>query len=385
MAEESDVERTEPASARRLEQAREEGQVPHSRELAAFLVLLASVSGFWTMGGWFSQHATAIMRTGLSFGRAEAFDSHAMGNTFLTLSWQALSLAAPVFLLCIAAAIAAPFLMGGAVFSPKGLALDFSRLDPLSGFGRIFSVKGVAEMVKAILKAALVGAVTYWVVVHQTGALFALFTQSLDTGFRSFVNLLLLAAAALVFGVGLIAGIDVPFQLWQYYSKMRMTKEELRQESKESEGDPQVKARIRRQQRELAKKRMMSEVPTADVVVTNPSHYAVALKYDSQNMSAPQVVAKGMNLIAQTIRELAQDNGVPLLEAPPLARALYRHTDIGDQVPAALYTAVAEVMAYVYQLNQFMAGDGKMLAPRPPVSLPVPAAMDPGALEMVPQ
>ena len=232
---------------------------------------------------------------------------------------------------------------------------------------------------------ALVGAVTYWVVVHQTGALFALFTQSLDTGFRSFVNLLLLAAAALVFGVGLIAGIDVPFQLWQYYSKMRMTKEELRQESKESEGDPQVKARIRRQQRELAKKRMMSEVPTADVVVTNPSHYAVALKYDSQNMSAPQVVAKGMNLIAQTIRELAQDNGVPLLEAPPLARALYRHTDIGDQVPAALYTAVAEVMAYVYQLNQFMAGDGKMLAPRPPVSLPVPAAMDPGALEMVPQ
>lgn len=385
MAEESDVERTEPASGRRLEQAREEGQVPQSRELAAFLVLFASVSGFWTMGGWFSQHATAIMRGGLSFGRAAAFDSHAMGNTFLALSWQALALAAPLFLLCIAAAIATPFLMGGAVFSPKGLALDFSRMNPLSGFGRIFSVQGVAEMIKAILKAFLVGAVTYWVVVHQVGTLFALFTQPLNAGFKSFVNLLLMAAATLVAGVGLIAGIDVPFQLWQYYSKMRMTKEELRQESKESEGDPQVKARIRRQQREMAKKRMMSEVPTADVVVTNPSHYAVALKYDSQNMSAPQVVAKGMNLIAQKIRELALDNGVPLLEAPPLARALYRHSDIGDQVPAALYTAVAEVMAYVYQLNQFMAGGANLLAPQPPVSLPVPTELDPGAFEAVPQ
>ncbi|HUY02915.1 MAG TPA: flagellar biosynthesis protein FlhB [Rhodocyclaceae bacterium] len=385
MAEESDLERTEPASGRRLEQAREEGQVPQSRELAAFLVLLASVSGFWTMGGWLSRHAAVIMRRGLSFGRDAAFDSHAMGNAFMAVSWQALMLAAPLFLLCIVAAIATPFLMGGAVFSPKGLALDFSRLDPLAGLGRIFSVQGVAEMVKAILKALLVGAVTYWVVVHQVGTLFALFSQSLDTGLQSFVKLLLLSAVAMVVGVGLIAGIDVPFQLWQYYSKLRMTKEELRQESKESEGDPQVKARIRRQQREMVKKRMMSEVPTADVVVTNPSHYAVALKYDSQNMSAPQVVAKGMNLIAQTIRELALDNGVPLLEAPPLARALYRHSDIGDQVPAALYTAVAEVMAYVYQLNQFMAGDGKLLAPQPPLSLPVPAAMDPGAREMAPQ
>jgi len=385
VAEESDLERTEPASGRRLERAREEGQVPQSRELAAFLVLLASVSGFWTMGAWFSQHAAAIMRRGLSFGREAAFDSHAMGNTFATLSWQALTLAAPVFLLCLAAAIATPFLMGGAVFSPKGLVLDFSRLNPLAGLGRIFSIQGVAEMVKAVLKAALVGAVTYWVVVHQVGSLFALLSLPLDAGLQSFASMLLASAVALVVGVGLIAGIDVPFQLWQYYSRMRMTKEELRQESKESEGDPQVKARIRRQQRELARKRMMSEVPTADVVVTNPSHYAVALKYDSQKMSAPQVVAKGMNLIAQKIRELAAENGVPLLEAPPLARALYRHSEIGDQVPAALYTAVAEVMAYVYQLNQFMAGDGKLLAPQPPVSLPVPAAMDPGAFEAAPQ
>lgn len=382
MAEESDLERTEPASSRRLEQGREEGQVPQSRELAAFMVLLASVAGFSTMGGWLSHHAVGIMRRGLSFGRDAAFDGHAMGNAFAALSWDALLLAAPLFLLCIAAAVATPFLMGGAVFSPKALAFDFSRLDPQKGLGRIFSVQGVAEMVKAVLKALLVGVIVYWVIRHEEGALFALLSLPIESGLASFAAMLLFSALALVAGVALIAAIDVPFQLWQYHSKMRMTKEELRQESKESEGDPQMKARIRSQQRELARKRMMTEVPKADVVVTNPSHYAVALKYDSKNMSAPQVVAKGMNLIAQKIRELAEENGVPLLEAPPLARALYRHSDIGDQVPAQLYTAVAEVMAYVYQLHQFLADGGRnMLAPQPPGMLPVPAEMDPGAPE----
>ncbi len=382
MAETSDLERSEPASSRRLEQGREEGQVPQSRELAAFMVLMSSVAGFWMMGDWFAQHAAGIFRKGLSFGREAAFDSHAMGNSFTALSWDALLLAAPIFLLCIAAAIATPFLMGGAVFSPKALGFDFSRLNPQKGLGRIFSVQGVAEMVKAILKAFLVGVILYWVVRHEQADLFALLSLPIESGLASFASMLLLAALALVVGVALVAGIDVPFQLWQYYSKMRMTKEELRQESKESEGDPQVKARVRRQQRELAKKRMMSEVPKADVVVTNPSHFAVALKYDSRNMSAPEVVAKGMNLIAQRIRELAEEHGVPLIEAPPLARALYRHSDVGDQVPAQLYTAVAEVMAYVYQLHQFLADGGRnLLEPRLPAVLPVPAEMDPGVPE----
>ena len=382
MAETSDLERSEPASNRRLEQGREEGQVPQSRELAAFMVLMSSVAGFWMMGGWFSHHAAGIFRKGLSFGRDAAFDSHAMGNAFTTLAWDALLLAAPIFLLCIAAAVATPFLMGGAVFSPKAMGFDFSRLNPQKGLGRIFSVQGVAEMVKAILKALLVGVILFWVARHEEGALFALLSLPIESGLASFADMLLIAALALVVGVALIAGIDVPFQLWQYYSKMRMTKEELRQESKESEGDPQVKARVRRQQREMAKKRMMSEVPKADVVVTNPSHYAIALKYDSKTMNAPEVVAKGMNLVAQKIRELAEEYGVPLVEAPPLARALYRHSDLGEQVPAQLYTAVAEVMAYVYQLHQFLVDGGRSLfEPRLPATLPVPAGMDPGVPE----
>ena len=378
MAEDSDLERTEPASSRRLEQAREDGHVPRSRELGAFTVLLASVAGFWMMGGWMTHHASDILRHGLSFGREAAFDGHAMGNIFLSLSWQAIELAAPLFVLCVAASILTPFAMGGIIFSPKAFAFDFSRLDPLSGIGRIFSMQGLGEMIKAILKAVLIGFVTYWVVAHHADALFALLSQPLESSLHAFGNLLLLAALALVLGVALIAGIDVPFQLWQFYSRMRMTKEELRQESKESEGDPQMKARIRSAQRELARKRMMSEVPKADVVVTNPSHYAVALKYDSKKMAAPQVVAKGMGLIAQRIREIAADNNVPVIEAPPLARALYRHADLGEQVPAALYTAVAEVLAYIYQLNQFMAGGAHLHEPQPPTGLTVPPGMDPG-------
>jgi flagellar biosynthetic protein FlhB len=178
----------------------------------------------------------------------------------------------------------------------------------------------------------------------------------------------------------------VPFQLWQYYDRLKMTREELRQEHKEMEGDPQLKARIRSQQREIARRRMMSEVPKADVVVTNPTHFAVALKYDSATMAAPKIVAKGMNLVALRIRELAAENKVPVLEAPPLARALHRHAEIGDQVPAGLYTAVAEVMAYVYQLNQFMASGGALLPPELPGAIAVPTDLDPGAPdELVPE
>ncbi len=381
MAEDSDLERTEPASSRRLEQAREEGRVPQSRELAAFLVLLASIGGFWMFGGWLVQHASALLRKGLTFGHGAAFDSHAMGNALASLSWDALFLASPLFLLALVGAVASPVLLGGLIFSTKSMAPDFARINPLTGMGRIFSMQGVAELVKAILKAALVGSVVYWVVVRQQGALFALLGQPIETGLASFGQMVLFATLALVGGVALVAAIDVPFQLWQYYSKLRMTREEVRQEGKEQEGDPQVKARIRSQQREMARRRMMTEVPKADVVVTNPTHFAVALKYDSKQMAAPKVVAKGMNQIAQNIRELAAEHAVPLLEAPPLARALYRHCDIDEQIPAPLYTAVAEVMAYVYQLSQYLANNGQdLLPPTPPRDLVVPSEMDPGAV-----
>lgn len=380
MAEESDLEKTEPPSTRRLEKARAEGQVPQSRELMAFLVMASAVGGFWVLGGWFAHKAGGMLRQGLSFGREAAFNPDAMTSSFAALSWDALVLAAPLFLLTIIAALATPVALGGWVFSPQALTLKPERMNPIKGVQRMVSWHSLGELVKAILKALLIGGVIYWVVQRQQGPLFALVMQPMDTALTSFGHMVIFAAAALVAGLAAIALVDVPFQLWRYYAGLRMTKEELRQEMKELEGDPQLKARIRSQQREMARRRMMAEVPKADVVVTNPTHFAVALKYDRERMGAPAVVAKGMNLVAQRIRDVAVEHKVPVVEAPPLARALYRNTDIGDQIPTALYTAVAEVLAYVYQLGQFLAPGARTVAPQPPTDIAVPEGMDPGEL-----
>ena len=376
VADDSDLERTEPASQRRLEQAREEGQVPQSRELSTFLVLIAGAGGIWVLGNWFTERIGAVLRHGLMLDRKAAFDSQAMGTRLVELSGDALVTLLPLFLLLLVAAVAGPFVMGGRVFAPKALSPDFTRLDPLTGLGRMFSLHGLAELVKAVAKTLLIGGVVMWVVRHEHESLFALLGQPVEAGLDAFARMLLFAALATVAGLALVAAMDVPFQLWQYYSKLRMTKEEARQEAKEMEGDPQVKARIRSQQREMARRRMMSEVPKADVVVTNPTHFAVALRYDAQRDGAPRVVAKGAGLVAQKIRALAAEHAVPVLEAPSLARALHRHTDIGDSIPGALYTAVAEVMAWVYQLNAYLKQGG--LPPPSPQGITVPEGLDPG-------
>ena len=360
MAEDSDLEKTEPASARRLEQAREEGQVPQSRELSAFLVLMAGSGALWVTGGWLSQRIAGAVRQGLSFGRETVFDPAALPTLLLEQAW---------------AALAGPLMLGGLNFSSKALAADWMRLDPLKGFGRMFSTYSAGELVKAILKSLLVGGVVVWVVQHDREAIFALMGQPLEAGMQSMSRLVLFSTLVIVGAMFLIVAVDVPFQLWQYHRRLRMTKEEVRKEMKELEGDPQLKARIRSQQREIARRRMMAAVPKAQVVVTNPTHFAVALAYD-EKLPAPRVVAKGRGVVAQKIREIAEAHGVPLLEAPPLARALYAHTELDDIIPAALYRAVAEVMAYVYQLNAYLAGGGR--APQAPAALPVPAELDPG-------
>lgn len=384
MAEESDLEKTEPASSRRLEQAREEGNLPQSRELAAFLVLAAGMGALWSMSGWLSSRTTVLLRDGLTISRTAVFDPNFMFNTFVHQATEGLVILMPIFVLTIVGAIAGPIMIGGWNVSSKALEFNFERLNPLNGIKRIFSMQGVAEMVKAILKSLLVGIVIYWVVRHEQDQLFTLMAMPIEIGIPHAVSELLSASLMIVGGMALIAAIDVPFQLWQYYAKLRMTKEELRQEGKEQDGNPEVKGQIRRQQREMAKRRMMQDVPTADVVVTNPTHYAVALKYDSSKMMAPQVVAKGMNLIAANIRELAAEHNVPVLEAPPLARALYANAEVGEQVPSALYTAVAEVMAYVYQLSQYLSGaQHGMLAPDLPAEIAVPEGLDPGSPDEV--
>jgi len=376
VADDSDLERTEPASQRRLEQAREEGQVPQSRELSTFLVLIAGAGGIWVLGNWFTERIGAVLRNGLVLDRNTAFDSQAMGMRLAEMGGDALITLLPLFLLLLVAAVAGPFVMGGRVFAPKALSPDLTRLDPIAGLGRMFSLHGLAELIKAIAKSLLIGGVVMWVVRHEHESLFALLSQPVEAGLDAFARMLLFAALATVAGLALVAAMDVPFQLWQYYSKLRMTKEEARQEAKEMEGDPQVKARIRSQQREMARRRMMSEVPKADVVVTNPTHFAVALRYDALRDGAPRVVAKGAGEVAQKIREVAAEHAVPVLEVPALARALHRHTDIGDIIPRALYTAVAEVMAWVFQLGACLDEGG--VAPALPQAIVVPDGLDPG-------
>ncbi|MCK9984350.1 MAG: flagellar biosynthesis protein FlhB [Azoarcus sp.] len=377
MAEDSDLEKTEQPSSRRLEQAREEGQVPQSRELSTFLVLIAGVGALWMMGEWISGRMLGMLRAGFAIERARAFDAKLMLESFGDLFNDALLTMMPLFGVLMVAAIAAPVLMGGFVFAPKMLGLKLERMNPIQGIGRMFSMHGLAELVKSLLKAAVVGLMGVYAVWREHEHIFGLTGEAVEAAVPDFLEMVLFATLLIIMGLAILALIDVPFQLWQYNKKLRMTKEEVKRESKEQEGDPQMKGRIRAMQREMARRRMMTQVPKADVVVTNPTHFSVALKYDADKMRAPIVVAKGRGEVALKIRELAKEHKVPMLEAPPLARALYKHCELEQAVPGALYTAVAEVMAYVYQLNHWMAHGG--LPPAAPGKLPVPADMDPGA------
>ena len=379
MAEESDLEKTEDPSPRRLEQAREEGQVPQSRELSTFLVTVTGAAALLLMGNWMATRVAGLMRDGFAFDRAAAFEPALMLEVLQRMLSGALLTLMPLFFALLVAAVAAPILLGGLVFAPKVLGFNFGRMNPIQGIGRMFSVHGLAEMVKAILKSLLVGGVAALVLWLNIDHLFDLMVEPLEVGMADFSETVAFSALMIVLSLGLLALIDVPFQLWQYHKKLRMTKEEVKRESKEQEGDPLVKGRIRALQREMARRRMMTEVPKADVVVTNPTHFSVALKYDAEKMGAPVVVAKGRGELALKIREIAKEHGVPMLEAPPLARALYKHCELEQSIPAGLYTAVAEVMAYVYQLDAWMKQGG--LPPVAPATLPVPAGMDPGAPE----
>ena len=372
MAEDSDLERTEPASARRLEQAREEGQVPHSRELGAFLVLMAAAATFWMAGGWLSLRTAAMFRRGLTLDGKLMHEPEQMLVRFSDLSLDALLTFSPLLLALMVAAVASPFFLNGFVVAPKALAPNLGRLDPIKGVQRMFSWNGVAEMVKAILKAGLVGGVAAWVIWSERDDLVGLLAQSKEVGLASSAHLIAFSFLVIVAAMLLIVAIDVPFQLWQYHDKLKMTREELRQEAKEMEGDPHVKGRIRSLQREAARRRMMAAVPKADVIVTNPTHFAVALSYKS-GMGAPVLVAKGMGEVARRIRELGAEHGVPLLEAPALARAIHRHVDLDREIPGTLYAAVAEALAWVYQLSAWRQSGGQY--PVPPRDLPVPEAL----------
>lgn len=376
MANDSDLERTEAATPRRLEKARESGQVARSRELSTFLLFGGAVILFSTYGADLMRQLQHAMGAALVITREDAFDHAAMGLRLQHFATEVLADFAPLFIVLVVVAILAALIIGGWIFSSQAFAPDPSRINPLSGLKRMFSGHGFSELLKAIAKSVVLGAMGAWLLWDMRARVLSLGSQDVAAALSTLGKLLAHAALWMCGGLALIALGDVPLQLLRHSKHLRMTRQEVMDEGREMEGDPRVRARVRALQRAIAKRRMMAAVPTADVVVVNPTHYAVALRY-SESMAAPRVVAKGGDLVAQRIREIAKENRVPILDAPPLARALYRHTEIGQDIPSALYEAVALVMAYVFQLRRFNTEGGAY--PLMPTRLPVPGTLDPGA------
>lgn len=374
MAEDSDAEKTEPASQRRLEQAREEGDVPRSREVATFTVLMAAGAGLWVSGSGLVRELSRMLTSGLSLTREQVFNPDILATRILVDVVNVMLACLPIAVAVMVVALASPLLVGGWLFSAKAFTPNFMKLNPLTGIGNMFSTNSLVELVKAIIKSVIVGVVAWMVISRQQQEAIGLMMEPLHMGSVHVLNMLGFSFMVIVGALGFIAAIDAPYQMWHYANKLKMTRQELIQESKESDGNPQIKGKIRQLQREMAKKRMMQEVPTADVVVTNPTHYAVALKYGEGSKGAPRVVAKGTDEVAAKIRELAKEHRVAILEAPPLARALHKHTEIGDEIPPRLYAAVAEVLAYVYQIKAYRPG---LRYPDRPSKLDVPDDMDP--------
>ncbi|GLZ73394.1 flagellar biosynthesis protein FlhB [Burkholderia contaminans] len=377
VADESDLDKTEAATPRRLEKAREEGQVARSRELASFALLAAGFYGAWLLAGPTGGHLQAMLRGAFTFDRAIAFDTNRMLSAAGSASLEGFAALLPILALTGVAALLAPMALGGWLISSKTFELKFDRLNPISGLGRIFSIQGPIQLGMSFAKTLVVGGIGGIAIWRSKDELLALATQPLRVAVPDAMHLIAVCCGTTVAGMLVVAALDVPYQIWQYNKKLRMTKEEVKREHRENEGDPHVKGRIRQQQRAIARRRMMAAVPKADVVVTNPTHFAVALQYTDGEMRAPKVVAKGVNLVAARIRELAAEHNVPLLEAPPLARALYHNVELEREIPGSLYSAVAEVLAWVYQLKRFRSEGGAF--PAMPVDLEVPAELDKGA------
>jgi flagellar biosynthetic protein FlhB len=378
MADDSDLEKTEQATPKRIEKAREDGDVPRSRELAACAVLFSAGVSMMMLDQHLGTALRSSLRSGLQFDRSMAFDPAVLlmkiSHTILDL----LIAFAPVALVVIAVAVGAPILVGGWVFSDKVFVPKFNRLNPIQGISNMFSKNALAELVKSILKALLVSCVAYWVVKSDLEPILSLSNMPIQIGIAEVSHLMLTGFITIVAALIFIAAIDVPYQLYQYAEKLKMTKQQIKDESKETDGNPEIKGKIRQQQREMSRRRMMSKIPTADVVITNPTHYAVAVKYQEDGMSAPIVVAKGADAVALKIREIAKEHKIVTLESPKLARALYAHTELDKEIPEALYAAVAEVLAYVFQLRMFKQQGGYQ--PEVPKAVPVPDALDPHSL-----
>ncbi len=374
MAESDGQERTEDATPRRLQQAREKGQVARSKELASVSVLVIGAVSLMWFGETLANNLFAAMGRLFTLSREEIFD---LGKLFDIASTALVSLLLPLMLVLITlfvAALVGAAGVGGISFSVEAAMPKLSKINPLSGFKRMFGLQSWVELIKSILKVSLVAGVAFFLINKSKQDLFQLsldvFPQNIFHSLDILLDFILLISCSLL----VVVAIDIPFQIWQHANQLKMTKQEVKDEHKDTEGKPEVKGRIRMLQREAAQRRMMADVPQADVIITNPEHFSVALRYKQNSDRAPVVIAKGVDHMAMKIREVAREHEIMIIPAPPLARALYHTTELEQEIPDELFVAVAQVLAYIFQLKQYRRRGGQ----RPTLkeeNMPIPPEM----------
>lgn len=365
---ESGQERSEEPTSKKLEDARKKGQIARSRDFNTMIIIALSATAFIMMGHIMVKDLGDLMSHFFQPSRADIYDPIGVVRWFYAAVLDGVWLLVPFLALTFVAALFAPITIGGWAFSMETITPKLSKLDPIKGMKKVFSAKGLMELVKAMAKFFLVAAVALVVIYTNMDAYLQLGNMPMKAALVKAGELLTWAFLLVTIALMIISAIDVPFQIWDHKKQMKMTLQEVKDEMKDTEGKPEVKGKIRQKQREMAEARMMDSVPDADVVITNPTHFAVALKYDPENMRAPLVLAKGADLVASHIRRVASANEILLLETPPLARALYHCTEIGEEIPHGLYVAVAQVLAYVFQLREVQKNGGeKPTRPEPEI------------------
>lgn len=367
----SGQDKTEEPTGRRLEQARDKGQIARSKELGTAAVLLAAAVGFSMTGPQLAKSLFRIMEQVFTMERAQIFDTNSMYRVWGVIGTElAMPLLSFIGILALMSFIG-NIALGGFNFSVKAFMPKGSKMNPMNGFKRMFGTQALVELTKGIAKFSVVAVSAYLLLDVYFFDILQLSNDHLPNNVYHALDLLVWMFLLLCSSMLFIVVIDVPFQIWNHNKQLKMTKQEVKDEYKDTEGQPEVKGRVRQMQREMAQRRMMAEVPNADVIVVNPEHYAVAVKYDVSRSSAPFLLAKGVDDVAFQIRAIAREHNVAIVSAPPLARAIYHTTKIDQQVPEGLFTAVAQVLAYVFQLRQYQKGQGRR--PKPiPFNQPIP-------------
>ena len=375
MANDSDLEKTETASGSRVQKAYEDGDVPRSKELTTAATLITAGACLWGMGGFLEDALKNLMISGMKFDSKIAMDPVSALTKIYEQIGDLIVVFIPIFVFILMSEILSPIGIGGWNISTKMLTPNISKLNPITGFGNIFNKNSWVELLKSISKVLLIGIISYLAISYSLPDLMKLPLLPIETGLSTTLNFLIVTFFLILIGYLVIVAIDVPYQLHRYAEKLKMSVQEVREEMRDSNGSPEIKAKIRQQQVAMSRRRMMSQIQNADVVITNPTHYAVAVKYDSEVMGAPRIVAKGSDAVALRIREIALEHEILTVESPKLARALYAHTEVEQEIPEALYLAVAEILAYVFQVRSFNGRDGEY--PHMSQSVEVPDELDP--------